>query len=251
MPRDQIDIIVSTGGGRTYRVRVPRATAILASIAVVVAVLGIITVLVSYGKVAAVASRVRSVDRENEILRYQNARVLDLKNEVDRLRTLEAKMLAIMGIDTLAAARLRFEAAWPEVGSSTYSTQRAEEFIWPVRGSISRGYQPGEEGKPPHMGLDITGQAGTPVRAALRGTVSFAGEDSVYGKLLILDHGAGLTTLYGHNSKLLVKKGDLVEGGQVIARLGSTGRSSAPHLHFEVREGDNAVDPHKYLKKEQ
>lgn len=231
--------------------RLPRSTAILASIAAIVAVLGIVSLLVSYGKVAAVASRVRSVDRENEILRYQNVRVLDLKNEVDRLRTLEAKMLAIMGIDTLAVARLRFEAAWPEVGSSTYYPQRAEEFIWPVRGAISRGYQPGGDGKSPHMGLDITGEVGTPVRAALRGTVSFAGEDSVYGKLLILDHGAGLSTLYGHNSKLLVNKGDLVEGGQVIARLGSTGRSSAPHLHFEVREGDSAVDPHKYLKREQ
>jgi murein DD-endopeptidase MepM/ murein hydrolase activator NlpD len=85
------------------------------------------------------------------------------------------------------------------------------------------------------------------VRAAATGAVTFAGTDPEYGNLVIVDHGLGLETRYGHNERLAVRVGDRVTRGQLIAAVGNTGRSSAPHLHFEVRKNGVPVDPRQYL----
>jgi murein DD-endopeptidase MepM/ murein hydrolase activator NlpD len=118
---------------------------------------------------------------------------------------------------------------------------------WPVEGVVSKGFQtskvPGKE----HHGLDIAAAHGSPVVAARGGLVSFAGQDSVFGRLVIIDHGSGVESLYGHNSTLRVGAGDMVSSGQEIARVGSTGESSAPHLHFEIRENGQPVDPRRLL----
>lgn len=98
-----------------------------------------------------------------------------------------------------------------------------------------------------HPGIDFAGEIGTPVKATGDGVVIFSGWQSGYGNVVILSHGYGLTTLYGHNSKLLVKKGDKVKKAQIISKIGSTGRSTGPHLHYEVRLNGNLVNPSKYL----
>lgn len=100
-----------------------------------------------------------------------------------------------------------------------------------------------------HEGLDFTAKSGTPIRAAADGIVTTAGRVSAYGNLVKLNHGAGLETRYAHASKLLVKKGERVVKGQVIALVGSTGRSTGPHLHYEIRLNGHALDPRKYLNK--
>ncbi|HUP08537.1 MAG TPA: M23 family metallopeptidase [Caldimonas sp.] len=98
-----------------------------------------------------------------------------------------------------------------------------------------------------HAGLDFAALAGTPISSAAGGTVSFAGFRPDYGWVVEIDHGNGLTTRYAHGSKVLVKKGDVVEPGQRIALVGSTGRSTGPHLHFEVLRGGDPVDPKRFL----
>ncbi|MDF2593050.1 MAG: Peptidase [Clostridia bacterium] len=98
-----------------------------------------------------------------------------------------------------------------------------------------------------HPGMDFAGETGTPIKATGDGVVIFSGWQSGYGNVIILSHGYGLTTLYGHNSKLLVKKGDKVKKAQIISKMGSTGRSTGPHLHYEVRLNGNLVNPSKYL----
>lgn len=99
-----------------------------------------------------------------------------------------------------------------------------------------------------HSGIDIGIPIGTPVKAADGGKVIFSGTKGGYGKCVIIDHGANIQTLYAHNSKLLVKKGDKVFKGQTIANSGNTGRSTGPHLHFEVRKNGTPVNPTKYVK---
>jgi murein DD-endopeptidase MepM/ murein hydrolase activator NlpD len=94
-----------------------------------------------------------------------------------------------------------------------------------------------------HDGLDIAAPTGTPIQSALGGTVRHAGWIKGYGNTVIIDHGAGRSTLYAHASELLVEAGDRVERGAEIARVGSTGHSTGPHLHFEVRENGKTVDP--------
>lgn len=100
-----------------------------------------------------------------------------------------------------------------------------------------------------HYGIDMAGvPTGTPIYASRSGTVTKSGSASGYGLVIYIDHGDGVQTRYGHCSKLLVSKGQKVSQGQIIALLGSTGRSTGPHLHFEMRIGGTAVDPRKYVK---
>lgn len=94
-----------------------------------------------------------------------------------------------------------------------------------------------------HEGIDIANSYGTSIMAAAKGTVIFAGYNGGYGRTIIIDHGNGYKTLYGHNKELLVKKGDKVEKGQVIAKMGRSGRSTGVHLHFEIYLNGKVIDP--------
>jgi murein DD-endopeptidase MepM/ murein hydrolase activator NlpD len=117
----------------------------------------------------------------------------------------------------------------------------------PVSGKISSKYGPrwGRQ----HAGIDIAAPTGTDVFAFMGGKVTFSGwDDGGYGNLVIIDHGNGLQSYYAHNSKLLVKKGQSVSEGTLIADVGSTGNSTGPHSHFEVRENDSPVNPYNYIK---
>ena len=124
--------------------------------------------------------------------------------------------------------------------------------IWPAVGVINDGFgirrNPfGVESAEMHAGQDITAPTGTPVVAAGSGRVEFAGTQNGYGQVVIISHGDGLTTRYGHLSSIETEVGAEVLRGTVVGRIGSTGRSSGPHLHYEVRIGDNPVDPRRYL----
>ncbi len=99
-----------------------------------------------------------------------------------------------------------------------------------------------------HHGVDVGAPIGTPIAAGRAGTVLSAGPAGTYGNLVVLDHGDGVTSRYAHCSTLEVVKGQVVEAGQRIARVGTTGRSTGPHLHFEVRTGGTAVDPSSWLE---
>jgi murein DD-endopeptidase MepM/ murein hydrolase activator NlpD len=98
-----------------------------------------------------------------------------------------------------------------------------------------------------HSGIDFGVDYGSPIRAADSGVVIFAGWYGGYGQAVIIDHGSSITTLYAHTSELYVSEGQTIQRGQVIAAVGSTGLSTGPHLHFEVRLNGEPVDPMKYL----
>jgi murein DD-endopeptidase MepM/ murein hydrolase activator NlpD len=125
---------------------------------------------------------------------------------------------------------------------------------WPVPGysRISSPYgnrvHPILKTKRFHAGIDIPAPTGTNIIAASAGRVAFAGTQGGYGRTVIIDHGGGIMTLYAHNSQLLVSEGDQVTQGKVIAKAGSTGMSTGPHLHFEVRKNGKYVDPMPWLK---
>src|SRR3989338_5571279 len=123
--------------------------------------------------------------------------------------------------------------------------------LWPVRGWVTSNFgmrrQPMTGQIRLHAGLDIASPKGSPVHAPGDGVVTFAGRKGSLGQSVIIDHGYGIASVYGHGSKIFVKRGDTVHRGQLIASVGSTGSSTGSHLHYEIRVGDIPVDPSKYI----
>ena len=113
--------------------------------------------------------------------------------------------------------------------------------IWPARGTVTSGF--GNRWGRLHAGIDVAAPTGTPIWAAKAGTVIFAGQQSGYGNVVIISHGGGLTTLYAHQSQIRASEGQDVAQGDTIGAVGSTGRSTGPHLHFETRYGGSPRDP--------
>lgn len=126
----------------------------------------------------------------------------------------------------------------PKIGTGTFTNPTSRGYVTSNFGSRSLGY---------HYGIDIGIPSGTDVYAADGGIVIYAGYKGTYGKLIKINHGANKETRYAHNSRLLVSSGEKVFKGQLIAYSGNTGRSTGPHLHFEVRINGNAVNPKKYV----
>lgn len=131
-------------------------------------------------------------------------------------------------------------------------TRSVTPSIWPVSGELTDGF--GGRSNPFgggsfefHTGQDIATIYGTPVMAAANGRVTFAGWQNGYGQIVIIDHGGGLTTRYGHLSHIDVIENQRIARGDMLGRVGSTGRSTGPHLHYEVRINDEPVNPKQYL----
>jgi len=116
----------------------------------------------------------------------------------------------------------------------------------PSRGSISSGF--GTRWGKMHKGIDIAANFGSAINAALDGTVTYAAWEEGYGNVIKISHGEGIETTYAHCSVIIVKKGEVVKRGMKIGQVGSTGHSTGPHLHFEVRENGEPINPQKYIK---
>ncbi|HET9437672.1 MAG TPA: peptidoglycan DD-metalloendopeptidase family protein [Gaiellaceae bacterium] len=144
-----------------------------------------------------------------------------------------------------AALAARIQEAQRGAGSTGSGQPSAAGMIWPCDGVVVSGF--GMRWGRMHEGIDIGCAYGTPNRAAASGTVIYSGWLGGYGNLVVVDHGNGLSTAYAHASTLLVGVGQSVSQGETVSLVGSTGNSSGPHLHFEVRVNGVAVDPLLYL----
>ncbi|MEK6590152.1 MAG: M23 family metallopeptidase [Nitrospinota bacterium] len=126
--------------------------------------------------------------------------------------------------------------------------------LWPVRGWVTSGFgyrvSPFTNRKEVHEGLDIATRMNAQVIAPADGIIVRIGRDTSYGNILEIDHGYGVVTRYGHNARILVNMGDMVKRGQVIAQVGNTGRSTGPHLHYEVVLNGVPVNPFRYILEE-
>jgi LysM repeat protein len=132
-------------------------------------------------------------------------------------------------------------------GDDKPSSERIS-LIWPLHGRKTSNFGP--RGKSVHQGIDLAAPKGTPVLASAGGKVAYSGNGMKgYGKVVVLKHASDLSTVYAHNSSLLVRMGDSVRQGQTIAKVGSTGRATGPHLHFEIRRRGVPKDPRQFLSK--
>ncbi|HET9948175.1 MAG TPA: M23 family metallopeptidase [Longimicrobiales bacterium] len=241
-------ILVPDGAleSRTLRISY-RTLRVLAALGAAVA-LALTVMAGSWWYLAARASRAAELRREVDVMSRDRERIAAL---VQRLETIEGQYARIRSLfgsaptDALSdvwlppattAARDSDGEERPQVGPTLPRT-------WPLteRGFVTRGLHEGLEGE--HPGLDIAVPTDSYIRAAGGGTVIDVGEDAVYGRYVVIDHGSGYATLYGHASMNLVTLGEQVRERQVIALSGSTGRSTGPHLHFEVLVNGEPVDP--------
>jgi murein DD-endopeptidase MepM/ murein hydrolase activator NlpD len=157
----------------------------------------------------------------------------------------ESKEKWLADIAALQAGSADIASRLRSGGSHSSATPSAAGLIWPVQGVLTSPY--GMRWGRMHEGIDIGAPTGTPIYAAAGGTVNYAGWEGGYGNLTLIDHGNGLATAYGHQSRFAVSSGQTVSRGQLIGYVGSTGHSTGPHVHFEVRVNGVPNDPLNYL----
>ncbi|MBI4420220.1 MAG: M23 family metallopeptidase [Gemmatimonadetes bacterium] len=242
---------------RSYRVPVWVLRAALVSSATVLALILLGAAL--YAPIVRAAARVpyltRRIDRltaENQQVRQLAGRLVEMENRYAQVR----KMLGGDIVPPGPAAGNALPVAYPLValvpGRQPSQSGASVPQRWPLdeRGVVTRGQIGQGSADETHPGIDIAVPTGTPIRAAGGGTVSRTGSDTEYGLFVLIMHPDGYQTMYGHASRLLVADGDEVSAAQVIALSGSTGRSTAPHLHFEVRRGGRSIDPRSLVLEE-
>jgi murein DD-endopeptidase MepM/ murein hydrolase activator NlpD len=217
------------------------------------------------------------IERENQRLRAENERqrkqLNNLNQRIEAVEDNARRLVEMSGVegeskqveargaggpevlfDSLIAVEFKTDYLERELRSYEELLKRRTTVpsIWPVTGELTDGFggrrNPfGGWGSEFHTGQDIATLWGTPVVAAAQGTVIFAGWQNGYGQIVIIDHGNGLTTRYGHLSGIDVEIGQQLARGEQLGRVGSTGRSTGPHLHYEVRINDEPVNPRQYL----
>ena len=180
-------------------------------------------------------------------------RIADLTAEADALAAEQTKLEELIRQRQAAveAARRAREAAGQAAGNGLSRLPRAGSgvsptgFIWPVQGPVTSGYGP-RWGRM-HTGIDVAAPSGTPIHAAKAGEVIFTGWLGGYGNTVLLDHGDGVATLYGHQSRIGTTEGQILNQGDVLGFVGTTGHSTGNHLHFEIRVDTKPRNPRPYL----
>ena len=249
-------ILVPEGGARTFTLHFRTLLLAVGAGLTLLLFAGTVTLFFSQGRLLGALQENTQLQRKIRSLETELEKVRALEQQLIQSERTRAEVLTIMGargvhVDSLEAADEVLALAGvggDELGMVQEDFLRSVPTAWPVRGPVTRGFSsPGSVAAPYHPGLDIAAPTGSPVLAAGNGTVTFAGTDPEYGNLLIIDHGLGLESRYGHNTRLSVRVGDRVTRGQPIATVGSTGNSTAPHLHLEIHKDGVPVDPRKYL----
>ncbi len=287
MKRRGVTIVVHTDGDlNTRQYRLPMWAFEAGKWAALVLGLLVVLFFTFAGPISRAAARVPGLDREVARLHAENARVQQLATALNRAEQNYQQLRAMLGVRAAGAGaggggaapttgvrsagsggaggaggsggaggaeelmRASGVSARPPQAPPRYETGPSAPSHWPldVQGFVTRGQvRPGDPAES-HPGIDIAVPVGTAVRAAGGGTVAAAGTDVDYGLYVLLRHPDGYETMYGHASRLLVNEGEAVLAGQVIALTGNSGRSTAPHLHFEIRRAKRSVDPLTVVK---
>lgn len=247
------------------------------------AIVGLMTVVYGAYRLtqhAIVVAKLNILESKNRELREENqeakSKYDQLQNRLAALDTTQRKLAEVSGVSRTADVSKDIGRGGPDgetdVSAIEETTAALETELrqikdvfdrnqvklsstpagWPVRGYITDGFgnrrNPfGGGGYENHSGLDIATNHGTAIEATADGRVIFAGPHGGYGNVVVIDHGYGITTRYGHMSKIDVQVGQHVTRGKVIGAVGSTGRSTAPHCHYEVRLHDRPVNPLSYI----
>ena len=252
-------VIQRDGATRSRTVRLPLWALRLASLGATALVAGLVLIGVLYLPIVRAAARVPGLERQVNRLEADNAKVRQLSAALDSVEQRYEQVRGMIGADIVrdplafasplplaptVTARLPGQTAGLTGGPSTPRGWPLDEPGYVTRGQVGKGSK--DEA---HPGLDIAVPVGTLVRASGGATVNQVGEDPEYGLFVLLDHSDGYQSMYGHLSRIIVTAGSTVARGEVIGLSGNSGRSTAPHLHFEIRQGGTALDPRTMVKR--
>ncbi len=173
--------------------------------------------------------------------------VASINRITDHSRIQVGQRIFIPGANRVFKVEVYIEDVVEESSHQEKMAYKKMNFIWPVEGRLGDGFDEAEGKR--HLGIDISAPAGTMIKASASGRVIYSGNTiRGYGNLIILRHSEEFVTVYGHNEVNLVEEGDWVERGHTIGKVGQTGRATGPHLHFEIRRNNRAVDPLLFLR---
>jgi murein DD-endopeptidase MepM/ murein hydrolase activator NlpD len=239
---------------RTYRI--PYGLFYTFIVLAAVGAVAMVIFVMTYGKLLIRARETVMLERQVTELTQRNEQIGEIMRNLAKIRNMDSQIRGMLGLNAENgdSTALRAVHAGETYSDPAHENEQAQVMrslpsFWPVRGYMTRGFNiaGGREDSQYHPGIDIGVDRGTPVRSAASGYVTEAAWDDTYGYYIRIDHGYGIKTLYAHNDRLVVMKGERVGRGQTIAYSGNTGKSSAPHLHFEVTQNNNPVDPLTYL----
>ncbi len=251
--------VVTPSGAKTYQFLIKRVTlvvlAVLLSLGLALYAVGLLVL----GDLLRRARKVEALESENVQLRLELARLREIEGRLDELERTKAALLRLAGVEPAledsmeaqdrgplgAGLTTHYRPVQPGPAPAAPELEEIRRYIRrvPLVGPLTRGFGEVKDAGVFHTGVDIAGKTGARVHAAGDGVVSLVAFDRTFGLIVVVAHTPQLRTMYGHNSKVLVKIGDSVAAGEEIAEVGSTGVSSAPHLHFEIQWKGKAVDP--------
>jgi murein DD-endopeptidase MepM/ murein hydrolase activator NlpD len=254
--RNSITVTIAPAqASRTFQIELPRWSLRVLGVSLIAGFVLVVAGGILYGRLIRDALLLRETRLENVQLRARADKIKDLESQIAQIDHVRRQLYSIAGVpdsmsidsDTRTPDDPMTIIAEPAaLGNGIADSPMAAGAHLrdlPFRGPVSRGYSAGRKLSPEHSGIDIAGPEGAAVSAAGDGVVVFAGWDPTFGNLLVLRHGDGWETKYGHSASLFVTVGDSVRAGQTISLLGSTGKSSAPHLHFEIVHNGAPIDP--------
>lgn len=248
-------ILVSARGGKLKTYHLSKLSIILIFFILILFLTLLVIGAFSYGRVYVTALRVKMVESQNQEYAEQNRKIKEAYANIKYILSQDKKLRMLLGekikstgdteenYDSLLSVSSKVKDSLKiqnQYRNTLKVTKGMTDFIpnlMPVSGPISQGFSAH------HHGIDIAAAEGTPVISTADGVVVFSGQDLYYGNLIKIDHNKNYMTVYGHLQKNLVTRGDTVKRGQIIGYVGNTGRSTAPHLHYEIRQKGVPIDP--------
>lgn len=258
-------MVIPHGNPRPLRLKIPALAILLSLLLLAVGAVQICGVVIKGLKYPFLADQVEYYDKQFSQWNSTVTALRQVETDFRRIFSLKSKEEVLESIDTSYAGSVDLQQLMEEVRKTVERVDEIKDYLriqkdiyratprgFPVEGNISSPYGKREDpftGMPGfHSGVDISSSPGTPIQATADGIVSHAGWTSHSGYLVVIEHGCGFSTIYAHNKKNVVKVGQKVKRGDVIGYVGSSGKSTGPHVHYEIWEKGKNVNPNKYLQ---
>jgi murein DD-endopeptidase MepM/ murein hydrolase activator NlpD len=237
-------VVSSTGSGNSRHIFLPSIWLKVILAGAIIAGLVVIVGILNYAALSYRALEAEILKKRNAEIEFEFSKLQEIKRNLEIAEADNQKLKFMLGIEKSPVPVEPVTEKTnniPIVNADTLKEKENIPSLLPTIGQISKRFDES------HTGIDIAAPIFSPVISAASGTVTAAGWDSIYGNYVMIEHSKNYSTFYGHCNTVAIKKDDMVTAGQIIGTVGSSGKSTSPHLHYEVHFKDNPVDPMAYL----